>query len=83
MWRIPVTDVISLSFVKHQLSAIFQLDVELASEAENHVALRAAMIGHITRRVFHHPDADVAKVLGPPLRKSGLAGMMVRFQSSP
>ena len=56
--------------LEQELPAIFEFSIELALEAKQDVALGAPMVGQVPRRIFHHPHANVPKLLGAPIRGS-------------
>lgn len=58
-----------------EATAVFQLGVQLALQAQQHVAFAAPVVGQVARRVFHHANADGAELAGAPVGDAGLSGM--------
>ena len=66
MARLAIANVIALSGCKAKLGAIGYFDVNGATEAEDDVAFGSPVIGQISRRVFHHTNADFTKLASSP-----------------
>ena len=68
---------------ERECSAVLQLRVKLAFNAQEHVALHAPVIGDIARRVLDHPDADRSERPRAPVRAAALARMFGGFDGGP
>ena len=53
-------------------AAILELGFQLTLGAQQNVAFQAPVVSEIARRVLHHADPDVAKLLSPPERAAAL-----------
>src|SRR4051794_32858538 len=75
--------VIAHAGLQLEMSAVRELGVELALEAQHEVALRAPVVGAIAGRVVEHAQAHVAEMPRSPVRFAGFAGMNRAFDGIP
>lgn len=66
MWLGIVGHMVGLSRLQGEAASVFQLGIQLAFQAQQHMALYTPVIGQIAGAVFHHAYSDRAKLLGAP-----------------
>ncbi len=71
-----ICDLIALAGAKSKASAVLELCMEFAIEAQQNVAFETPMVCQIARRVFDHADPDLPEILGPPVGNACLTRMM-------
>jgi hypothetical protein len=78
-----VGNLIALARSQSEAVAIGQCGFDFTLETQNHVPLGTPMIGRVSSRIFHHPNPNLADVLGSPERHTSFAGMLRRSHLCP
>lgn len=60
---------------QRELTAVFQLRVQLAFQAQQHMPAFAPVIGQVAGGVLHHAYTSVSEMAGAPQRMAGNAGV--------
>lgn len=71
----PVGHLIAHAWLENATSAVFQLRLQLALKAQQHMAFAALVVGQIAWGVFEHPNADTSEITGAPIGRACLAWM--------
>jgi hypothetical protein len=83
MRRFAVRNLTTHAGSQCKTSAIGKRGLEFALHTKHYVPFGTPMIGGIAGRVFDHPHANLARILGSPEGGAGLTGMFGRRDLSP
>src|SRR5450755_1699865 len=83
MRRFAVRNLVTHAGSQFKTSAIGKRGLEFAPHTKHYVSFGTPMIGGIAGRVFDHPHANLARILGSPEGGAGLTGMFGRRDLSP
>src|SRR5690242_4044928 len=66
-----------------EAAPVLQLGLQLTCDTQEHVSLRAPVVGKVTRRVLDHPYPDGTELLSPPIGHALFAGLLGRLNRAP
>jgi len=81
--RLALRRLVTLSRLQTESPAVGNLRLQFTINDENHMPLRAPVIGFISGRILHHAYSDLPEVLCPPECRARLAGVLGRRYHPP